>query len=75
VQLTGVSYRLQTDHKEPLQQLGLTVTVEGPFENLLQFAHAMETEKDLVLVRGLAFQQGKGGDLGLRLVADLYVTP
>jgi Tfp pilus assembly protein PilO len=75
VQLTAVSYRLETEGKEPLQRLGVQVNVRGPFQSLLHFTHALETAKDFVLVRGLALQPGEGGALTLRLVADLYVTP
>lgn len=75
VQLTGVSYRLETEHKEPLQRLSVQVNVRGPFQSLLHFTHALETAKDFVLVRGLTLQPGEGGTLALRLVADLYVTP
>lgn len=75
VQLTGVSYRLETERKEPLQRLAVQVNVRGPFQNLLHFTHALETAKDFVLVRGLILQPGETGGLALRLVADLYVTP
>ncbi len=75
VQLTSVGYHLETGPKEPLQRLGIQVNVRGPFQNLLHFTHALETAKDFVLVRGLAFQPGETGGLALRLVADLYVTP
>ena len=75
VQLTAVSYRLETEHKEPLQRLSVQVNVRGPFQSLLHFTHALETAKDFVLVRGLVLQPGDGGTLTLRLVADLYVTP
>jgi Tfp pilus assembly protein PilO len=75
VQLTRVGYHLETERKDPLQRLGIQVNVRGPFENLLHFTHALETAKDFVLVRGLAFQPADNGGLALRLVADLYVTP
>jgi Tfp pilus assembly protein PilO len=75
IQLTGVAYRLGSDRNAPLERLGIQVTVEGPFQSLLRFTHAMETANDFVLVRGLAFQPGESGGLALRLLADLYVTP
>jgi hypothetical protein len=75
VQLKRVAYRLTVDPKEPLQRLGIQVNVEGPFEGLLKFAHELETTDDLLLVRGVILQPGDNGGLGLRLLAELYVTP
>ncbi len=75
VQLKGVHYRLTVDPKEPLERLGIQANVEGPFEGLLKFAHSLETTEDLLLVRGVILQPGDNGGLGLRLLAELYVTP
>ena len=75
VQLKRVAYRLTVDPKEPLERLGIQVSVEGPFEGLLKFAHSLETTDDLLLVRGVIVQPGDNGGLGLRLLAELYVTP
>jgi hypothetical protein len=75
VQLKRVAYRLTVDPKEPLERLGIQVSVEGPFEGLLKFTHSMETTDNLLLVRGVILQPGDSGGLGLRLLAELYVTP
>ena len=75
VQLKRVAYRLTVDPKEPLERLGVQVNVEGPFEGLLKFAHSLETTDDLLLVRGVILQPGDNGGLGLRLLAELYVSP
>lgn len=75
VQLNQVAYRLDSDHKEPLERLGIQVNVQGTFENLLRFTHSLETANDFLLVRGVIFQPGEGGGLALRLLAVLYVTP
>ncbi len=75
VQLITVAYRLDTEHKEPLERLGLDINVNGSFPNLLRFAHGMETSKDFILIRRFDFAPGNEDLLSLRLVADLYLTP
>ncbi len=75
VQLSGVSYRAGRNKGEPLEHLGLSVTVQGPFTGLLSFAHALETSHNLAVVRSFKFESGDGGMLGLRLNADLYLMP
>ena len=75
VQLTGVSYRLGEVKGEPLQRLGIEISVQGPFPNLLGFAHAVETSPDFLVLRGFSLETGDGGTLDLRMAADLYLTP
>ena len=75
VQVDQLAYRLEMEPKDPLQRLEFQVKVVGPFEALLRFTHALETSSDLVLVRGLIFQPGETRGLGLRILADAYVTP
>jgi hypothetical protein len=75
VQMDQLGYRLEMEPKDPLQRLEFQVKVTGPFEALLRFTHALETSDDLVLVRGLIFQPGESAGLGLRILADAYVTP
>jgi len=75
VVLTHVAYRPEGRPSEPLEQLGISVTVQGSFEALQRFTHALETAPDLLIVRGAIFQPGETGGLALRLLADLYVNP
>lgn len=75
VKLDNVSYKLSSEKDEPFQQLGLDVTVEGPFTNLLKFAHSLETSDDLILVRNFSFAAGQGGTVNLRVGGVLYLTP
>jgi Tfp pilus assembly protein PilO len=75
VKLDNISYKLNSKKGEPFQQLGLDVTVEGPFPNLLKFAHSMETADDLVLVRNFSFSAGQGNAVNLRVGGVLYLTP
>jgi len=75
VQLSGVSYRLGEVKGEPLQRLGIEVNVQGPFPNLMGFAHAVETSPDFLVLRGFSLETGDGGTLALRMAADLYLTP
>ena len=75
VELSRVAYRPEGRPTEPLEQLGISVTVQGPFEGLQRFTHALETAPDLLIVRGAIFQPGETGGLALRLLADLYVNP
>jgi Tfp pilus assembly protein PilO len=75
VQLDNLSYKLSSEKGQPLDQLGLDVTVEGPFSNLLRFAHSLETSDDLILVRNFSFSSGEGGKVNLRVGGILYLTP
>ncbi|MGH9358006.1 MAG: hypothetical protein ACRD4Q_01470 [Candidatus Acidiferrales bacterium] len=75
VQLSGVSYRADRNKGEPLEHLGLSVNVQGPFPALLSFARALETSQNLVIVRRFKFESAGPGVLGLRLNADLYLMP
>jgi Tfp pilus assembly protein PilO len=75
VQLDNVSYKLNSEKNEPFDQLGLDVTVEGPFANLLKFAHSLETSEDLILVRNFTFAAGQGSTVNLRVGGVLYITP
>jgi Tfp pilus assembly protein PilO len=75
VQLDNLSYKLSSEKGEPLDQLGLDVTVEGPFGNLLRFAHSLETSDDLILVRNFSFSAGQGNTVNLRVGGVLYLTP
>ena len=75
LQLSTVSYKPDSAAAEPLEPLGIDVTVEGSFPGLLKFAHALESGNDFIVVRGFAFQPGEGGNLALRLAADLYLEP
>ncbi len=75
VQLDNVSYKLNSEKDEPFEQLGLDVTVEGPFANLLKFAHSLETSDDLILVRNFSFAAGQGSTVNLRVGGVLYITP
>lgn len=75
VQPPSVAYRLDTKHQDPLERLGLEISVTGRYTGLLKFAHALETANDFILVREFSFAPGDNGILSLRLVADLYLTP
>jgi Tfp pilus assembly protein PilO len=74
VQLSGVSYRLDEVKGEPLQRLGIEVSVQGPFPSLMGFAHAVETSSDFLVLRGFSLETGDGATLALRMTADLYLT-
>ncbi len=75
VKLNSVSYKLNSEKGEPLEQLGLDITVEGSFTNLLRFAHSLETADDLILVRNFSFSSGQTGSVTLRVGGILYITP
>lgn len=75
VQLDSVSYKLISEKKEPLERLRIDVTVEGPYVNLMKFAHTLESAPQLVLLRDFTFATAEGGNVSLRLGADLFLTP
>jgi len=73
VQLSGVTYKLDSSADDPLERLGIDVEVEGPFPSLLNFSHALETTSDFIVVREFAFEPTEGQGVALRLGADLYL--
>lgn len=75
LQMTGITYKLDKEKDEPLERLGLEVAVEGPFSNLLNFAHALETADYFIALRDLSIQPVEGHTLVLNVGADLYLTP
>jgi Tfp pilus assembly protein PilO len=75
VQLLGVSYKPEPEHKNPLQWLRIEVSAEGGFKSLMDFAYDLESGDDFLLIRNVAFDMGDKGLPSLRLAADLYVTP
>jgi Tfp pilus assembly protein PilO len=75
VKVMGMSFRLDPEHNGPLQRLGFEINVQGAYSGVLKFAHALETAKDVILVREFFITPGDNGILDLRLGADLYLTP
>lgn len=75
VEITGVKYSLEDKQTTPLKRLKLDATVQGPFSNLLSFAHGLETASDFIVVRSFTFEPGDQGVLALHLRADLYMAP
>ena len=76
VKVSSMVYRLDTGHNDPLERLGVVINLEGSYPNLLKFSHALEIDNDFILLREFMFTPGgENGALGLRLGADLYLTP
>lgn len=75
VQLVAIKYREGKSKGEPFEHLGLDTNVEGPFPNLLKFAHGLETSNDFIVVHSFKFAAGDGGMLALHVDADLYLMP
>ena len=76
VQLMTIVYRPDTTRQNALERLGVEINAQGPYTGLLKFAHALETANDFLLVREFTIAAGgPNGALGLRLGADLYLTP
>ncbi len=77
VQLTAEGYKLEPEHKNPnpLQWLRVEVGADGRFNDLMDFAHRLESGDEFLLIRNVAFDLGDKGQPSLRLAADLYVTP
>ncbi|HEV2348338.1 MAG TPA: hypothetical protein VG028_00665 [Terriglobia bacterium] len=73
---SAINYQMDPQHDQLLDRMSLNMTVKGPFKNLLDFAHELETTTDDFLVlRGFSFEAGEGPDLSLRLATDFYLTP
>lgn len=73
---SAISYHVDSQRGQLLDEMGLNITVTGSFTNLLDFAHELETTTDDFLVfRGFSFEAGEGSNLSLRLATDFYLTP
>lgn len=75
VDLTAIKYTPEADQAEPVSHLNLDAGVRGSFDNLLDFAHGLETADDFIVVRSFKFAAEDGGVLALHVNADLYLTP
>lgn len=75
VQLDNVSYKLTSEKDEPLERLRIDVAVEGPFSNLLKFAHTLESAPQLILLKDFTFSTSQGSIVSLQVGAELYLTP
>ncbi len=75
VQLDNVSYKLTREKDEPLERLGINIAVEGPFSNLLRFAHTLESAPQLILLKDFTFATSQGSIVSLQVGAELYLTP
>jgi Tfp pilus assembly protein PilO len=77
VKVASTGYRLDSaTHGDPLEKLELDINLQGSYAGLVKFSHALETTNDFILVRDFNFTPGGDNEpLGLRLGAELYVTP
>ncbi len=76
VKVSSRGYHFDKTQHDPLWRLELDLNVEGPYQDLLKFSHALETANNFILVRDFSFVPGgENQALGLRLGADFYVTP
>ena len=76
VQLITTAYRVERNSHDPLEKLGVEINLQGPYAGLLKFSHALETASDFILIREFTMTPGgQNGALGLRLGAELYLTP
>lgn len=75
VELSAIKYTPDSQRGEPVSHLNLDANVKGSFDNLLAFAHALETADDFIVVRSFKFAAEDGGVLALHVNADLYLTP
>lgn len=75
VKILAIAFRLDPEHKDPLERLALDINVLGPYAGLLKFSHALETANEFILIRQFNFAPGEGGALSLRVGADIYLTP
>lgn len=73
---SAIAYHMEPHHDQLLDQMSISMVVSGPFKNLLEFAHELETSTDDFLVfRGFSFESKESGDLNLRLLTAFYLTP
>jgi len=75
VKISTLGFKLEADHKDPLERLAVEINALGPYADLLKFSHALETADEFILVRDFTFTPGESGPISLQLKADLYLTP
>ena len=76
VELSNFTFKPDTARDEPLDRMNISVSVAGSFPNLMDFAHGLETTtSDFIVIQDFEFAATEGSNVGLKLVADLYLTP
>lgn len=77
VKVASTGYRLDSaTHGDPLEKLEIDISLQGSYEGLVKFSHALESSNDFILVRNFSFTPGGDNEpLGLRVGAELYLTP
>jgi len=75
IDLTGVAYKPETTHKNPLQWIRIDLDAEGGFNNLMDFLQQLQSGDDFALIRSFGLEVKDKGKLSLHLGADLYLTP
>lgn len=79
VEVPPFTYKPDTGRDEPLDRISFSVDVTGSFPGLMEFAHGLETaSSDFIVIHDFNFDaRGKesGGNVDLKLSADLYLTP
>lgn len=74
VQLSAVRSKLAKSKNEPLERLTLNIVTDGPFENVMNFAHAVEASDNLMVLRNFSLVADEGDTITLTVGADLYLT-
>lgn len=73
---SGIAYQMDAAHGQLLDQMGLIFTLKGPFKNLMEFAHELETTSDdFLVIRNVRLDAGEGTDLSMQVATDFYLTP
>ncbi|MGD0693589.1 MAG: GspMb/PilO family protein [Terriglobia bacterium] len=80
VELSNFTYKPDTGRDEPLERMNISVNVTGSFPGLMEFAHGLETtSSDFIVIHDFNFdaraKESGGGNVDLKLSADLYLTP
>jgi Tfp pilus assembly protein PilO len=76
VKVSTLAFREEKGQHDPLERLSVEINAQGPYGGLLKFSHALETADVFMLVRDFTIAPGgENGAIGLRLDADVYLTP
>ena len=73
---SGVSYRLDAEKLQPgWTNVGVTLTVEGEYPDLIRFINHLEQSDLFWIIRGLTVTAGTGKGLRMSLQMETYFIP
>lgn len=75
LKITQVNYKPEQDRETRFLRYALTFDVNGKYEQLKTFIHALEQSPRLLIIRGIGLQSSEEGNVILRLSIETFFRP